>query len=163
MWPYIKSQSHSFGTVSNKALRNDDCRQSFYLITKSCWRWKWTRLIQSMFPAPECRLTINYAAISMSNIRDQRDFLFSKELNKIFGYSTLDLNDGLVPIDNGWLILTTIAITSSQMVPNGQKHLGLPFWTLLGLFWPIWNVYKPAMFGHFCLFYWCLFSGHPLY
>ena len=24
-------------------------------------------------------------------------------------------------------------------------------------FGPLWNVDKPAMFGHFCLFYWCVF------
>ena len=26
----------------------------------------------------------------------------------------------------------------------------------------LWNVDKPAMFGHFCLFYWCVFLGHPV-
>merc|ERR1711894_411135 len=36
-----------------------------------------------------------------------------------------------------------------KRVPNGQKHLGLPFWTLLGPFGPLWNVDKPAMLGHF--------------
>ena len=36
-----------------------------------------------------------------------------------------------------------------KRVPNGQKHLGWPFWTLLDPFGPLWNVDKPAMFGHF--------------
>ena len=49
-------------------------------------------------------------------------------------------------------------------VPNcqQQKHLGLPFRTLLDPFGPLWNVDKPAMFGHFCFFYWCVFLGHPV-
>ena len=50
----------------------------------------------------------------------------------------------------------------AQNGPNCQKHLGLPFWTLLEPFEPLWNVDKPAMFGHFCLFYWCVFLGHPV-
>ena len=25
----------------------------------------------------------------------------------------------------------------------------------------IWNLDKPAVFGHFCLFYWCVFFGTP--
>ena len=44
-----------------------------------------------------------------------------------------------------------------KRVPNGQKQLSLPFRTLLDPFGPLWNVDKPAMFGHFCLFYWCVF------
>ena len=36
-----------------------------------------------------------------------------------------------------------------KRVPNGQKHLGWPFWSLLDPFGPLWNVDKPAMFGHF--------------
>ena len=42
----------------------------------------------------------------------------------------------------------------TKKVPNCQKHLGLPFRTLLDPFGPLWNVDKPAMFGRFCLFYW---------
>ena len=34
-------------------------------------------------------------------------------------------------------------------VPNGQKHLGRPFWSLLDPFGPLWSVDKPAMFGSF--------------
>ena len=49
-----------------------------------------------------------------------------------------------------------------KRVPNCQKHLGLPFQTLLDPFGPLQNVEKPAMFGHFCLFYWCVFLGHPV-
>ena len=47
-------------------------------------------------------------------------------------------------------------------VPNGQKHLGWPFRPLLDPVGPLWNIDKPAMFGHFCLFYWCGFLGHPV-
>ena len=36
-----------------------------------------------------------------------------------------------------------------KRVPNDQKHLGWPFWSLLEPFGPLWNVDKPAMFGHF--------------
>ena len=36
-----------------------------------------------------------------------------------------------------------------KRVPNGQKHLGWPFWSLLNPFGPLWSVDKPAMFGHF--------------
>ena len=50
-----------------------------------------------------------------------------------------------------------------KMVPNCEKHLGLPFWILLDPFGPLWNVDKPAMLGHFCLFYWCAFLGHPVF
>ena len=40
---------------------------------------------------------------------------------------------------------------SVQMGPKGSQHLGLIFWTFLDLFGPLWNVNKPAMFGHiFC-------------
>ena len=46
-------------------------------------------------------------------------------------------------------------------VPNGQKHLGLPFRTVLDPFGPLWNNDKPAMFSHFCLFCWCIFFGTP--
>ena len=49
----------------------------------------------------------------------------------------------------------------SKRVPNCQKHLGLSFWTLLDPFGLLWNVDKPDMFGHFCLFYWCVFFGTP--
>ena len=49
-----------------------------------------------------------------------------------------------------------------KRVPNCQKHLVLPFRTLMDPFGPLWNVDKPAMFGHFCLFYWCVFLGHPV-
>ena len=48
-----------------------------------------------------------------------------------------------------------------KRVPNCQKHLGLSFWTLLDPFGLLWNVDKPDMFGHFCLFYWCVFFGTP--
>ena len=34
-------------------------------------------------------------------------------------------------------------------VPNDQKDLGWPFWSLLGPFGPLWSVDKPAMFGKF--------------
>ena len=34
-------------------------------------------------------------------------------------------------------------------VPNGQKHFGWPFWSLLDPFGPLWSVDRPAMFGHF--------------
>ena len=37
-----------------------------------------------------------------------------------------------------------------QKVPNCQKHLGLPFRTLLDPFGPLWNVDKPDMYGHVC-------------
>ena len=47
-----------------------------------------------------------------------------------------------------------------KRVPNCQKHQGWPFRTLLDHFEPLWNVDKPAMFGHICLFYWCVFFGH---
>ena len=47
--------------------------------------------------------------------------------------------------------------------PNCQKHPGFRFRTLLDLFGPLWNVDKPAMFGHFCLFYWCVFFWDTLY
>ena len=46
-----------------------------------------------------------------------------------------------------------------KRVPNGQKHLGWPFWTLLDPFGPLWNVDKPAMLGHFWSqmgHFWCL-------
>ena len=38
-----------------------------------------------------------------------------------------------------------------KRVPNGQKHLGWPFWTLLDTFRPLRNVDidKPVMFSHF--------------
>ena len=36
-----------------------------------------------------------------------------------------------------------------KRVPNVQKDLGWPFWSLLGPFGPLWSVDKPAMFGHF--------------
>ena len=36
-----------------------------------------------------------------------------------------------------------------KTVPNGQKHFGWSFWSLLDPFGPLWNVDKPAMFGHF--------------
>ena len=36
-----------------------------------------------------------------------------------------------------------------KRVPNGQKHLGWPFWSLLDPFGPLWSVDKPAMFGPF--------------
>ena len=36
-----------------------------------------------------------------------------------------------------------------KRVPNGQKHLVGPFWSLLDPFGPLWSVDKPAMFGHF--------------
>ena len=35
-----------------------------------------------------------------------------------------------------------------------KKHLGLPFRTALDPFGPLWNVDKPAMFGHFYCFFW---------
>ena len=37
-----------------------------------------------------------------------------------------------------------------------------PFQTLLDPFGPLWNDDKPAMSGHFCLFYWCNFFGDIL-
>ena len=37
-----------------------------------------------------------------------------------------------------------------KRVPNCQKHLGLPFRTLLDPFGPHWNADKPSIFGHFC-------------
>ncbi len=36
-----------------------------------------------------------------------------------------------------------------KRVPNGQKHLGWPFWSLLDPFGPLWNADRPAMFGQF--------------
>ena len=36
-----------------------------------------------------------------------------------------------------------------KRVPNDQKDLGWPFWSLLGPFGPLWRVDKPAMFDHF--------------
>ena len=51
----------------------------------------------------------------------------------------------------------------SKRVSNGKKHLGYQFQTFLDPFKLLWNVEKPAMFGHFCLFYWCVFLGHPVY
>ena len=45
-----------------------------------------------------------------------------------------------------------------KKVPNCQKHRGLPFRTLLGLFIPLWNVDKPAMFV-IAIFVW--FIGAP--
>ena len=36
-----------------------------------------------------------------------------------------------------------------KRVPNGQKHLGWPFWSLSDPFGPLWSVDKPAMFGPF--------------
>ena len=58
--------------------------------------------------------------------------------------------------------MVQMGLDGPKRVPNGQKHLGLPFWTLLDPFGPLWNVDKPAMFGHFCLFCWCVFLGHPV-
>ena len=34
-----------------------------------------------------------------------------------------------------------------KRVPNGQKRLGWPFWSLLDPFGPLWSVDKAAMFG----------------
>ena len=51
--------------------------------------------------------------------------------------------------------------TGPKKVPNGQKQFGWPFQTLLDSFGPLWNVDKPAMFGPFCLSYWCVFFGTP--
>ena len=51
----------------------------------------------------------------------------------------------------------------SKRVPNCQKHLGLPFWTFLDPIGPLWNVDKPAMFGHFCLICWCVFFWDTMY
>ena len=39
-----------------------------------------------------------------------------------------------------------------KRIPNCQKHLGFLSRTFLDHFGPLWNVDKPAMFGHFCLF-----------
>ena len=50
-----------------------------------------------------------------------------------------------------------------KRVPNGQTHLGWSFRTLLYPFGPFWNVDKPAMLGHFCLFYWCVIFWDTLY
>ena len=36
-----------------------------------------------------------------------------------------------------------------KWVPNDQKHLGWPFWSLSDPFGPLWSVDKPAMFGPF--------------
>ena len=35
------------------------------------------------------------------------------------------------------------------LIFSTPEHLGWPFWTLLDPFGPLWNVDKPAMFGHF--------------
>ena len=64
---------------------------------------------------------------------------------------------------NDFLLKSTSAKPYPKRVPNCQKHLGLPFWILLDPFGPLWNVDKPAMLGHFCLFYWCAFLGHPVF
>ena len=37
--------------------------------------------------------------------------------------------------------------------PLSMLYVGLP----KGPFGPLWNVDKPATFGHLCLFYWCVF------
>ena len=50
----------------------------------------------------------------------------------------------------------------SKMVNLDVFHNSVPFWAHLDTFGPLWNVDKPAMFGHFCLFYWCVFLGHPV-
>ena len=44
-----------------------------------------------------------------------------------------------------------------QKCPEGPKRF-----TILDPFEPLWNVDKPAMFGHLCFFYWCVFLGHPV-
>ena len=61
-------------------------------------------------------------------------------------------------------------LSTFQRGPKGPKmvnldvfHNSVPFWAHLDTFGPLWNVDKPAMFGHFCLFYWCVFLGHPVY
>ena len=36
-----------------------------------------------------------------------------------------------------------------KRVPNDQKDLGWPFWSLLDPFGQLWTIDKPAMFGHF--------------
>ena len=45
-----------------------------------------------------------------------------------------------------------------KRVPNCQKkkQKNIRF-TISDPFGPLWNVDKSAMFGHFCLFYWCVF------
>ena len=43
----------------------------------------------------------------------------------------------------------------SKRVLNGQKPLGWSFWSLFDSFLPLWNVDKPAMFGHFGFWSWC--------
>ena len=47
--------------------------------------------------------------------------------------------------------------------PKLSKTSRLTITDPLDPFGPLWNVDKPAMFGHFCLFYWCIFWGYPVY
>ena len=57
-----------------------------------------------------------------------------------------------------WSKSVQMGTKGSQIV---KKHLGLPSRTLLDPLGPLWNTDKPAMFGHFCLFYWCFYFGTP--
>ena len=41
------------------------------------------------------------------------------------------------------------------MGPKGSLIFKTSRYTILDPFGPLWYVEKPAMFGHFCLFYWC--------
>ena len=51
----------------------------------------------------------------------------------------------------------------AQKSPKLSKTSRLTITDPLDPFGPLWNVDKPAMFGHFCLFYWCIFWGYPVY
>ena len=46
-----------------------------------------------------------------------------------------------------------------KRVPNCQKHLGFPFLIPLDPVGSLWNVDKPAMFGHFFCFIGAFFLG----
>ena len=51
---------------------------------------------------------------------------------------------------------------SVQIGPKGYHIVKTSRLTILDPFEPLRNVYKPAMFGHFCPIYWCVFLGHPV-
>ena len=48
-----------------------------------------------------------------------------------------------------WFEMVQKGPDGPKRVPNGQKQVGWPFQSLLDSFGRLWNVDKPAMFGHF--------------
>ena len=48
-------------------------------------------------------------------------------------------------------------------VPNGQKHLDLPFRTILDLFGPLWNVDQPDMLRRIVCFIGAFFGDTPYF